>query len=103
METSNVNLKNWKSLIKPSKIDIDQNNDKTFAKVVAEPLEKGYGLTIGNSLRRILLSSIRGTAVTADPLIEDNNIRLNEFPSVKPYPFSRGSAIIFAYDLSSLN
>ena len=55
METSNVNLKNWKSLIKPSKIDVDQNDDKTFAKVIAEPLEKGYGLTIGNSLRRILL------------------------------------------------
>ena len=57
METANVNLKNWKSLIKPSKIDVDQNNDKTFATVVAEPLEKGYGLTLGNSLRRILLSS----------------------------------------------
>ena len=52
METNNVNLKNWKSLIRPSKIDIDQNDDKTFAKVVAEPLEKGYGLTIGNSLRK---------------------------------------------------
>ena len=65
MESVNVNLKNWKSLIRPSKLEIDQNNDKTFAKVVAEPLEKGYGLTIGNSLRRILLSSIRGAAVTA--------------------------------------
>ena len=65
METNNVNIKNWKSLIKPSKIEIDQNNEKTIAIVIAEPLEKGYGLTIGNSLRRILLSSIRGTAVTA--------------------------------------
>ena len=46
METSNVNLKNWKSLIKPSKIDVDQNEDKTFAKVIAEPLEKGYGLCL---------------------------------------------------------
>ena len=55
METSNVNLKNWKSLIKPTKIDVDQNEDKTLAKVIAEPLEKGYGLTIGNSLRRIIL------------------------------------------------
>ena len=48
MEANNVNLKNWKSLIKPSKIDVDQSEDKTFAKVTAEPLEKGYGLTIGN-------------------------------------------------------
>ena len=79
METSNVNLKNWKSLIKPSKIDVDQNNDKTFAKVVAEPLEKGYGLTLGNSLRRILLSSIRGAAVTS---IQIDGV-LHEFTSIK--------------------
>ena len=39
METNNVNLKNWKSLIKPAKIDVDQNDDKTFAKVIAEPFE----------------------------------------------------------------
>ena len=79
METSDVNLKNWKSLIKPSKIDIDQNDDKTFAKVTAEPLEKGYGLTIGNSLRRILLSSIRGTAVTA---IQIDGVQ-HEYSSIK--------------------
>ena len=79
METSDVNLKNWKSLIKPSKIDIDQNDEKTFAKVTAEPLEKGYGLTIGNSLRRILLSSIRGTAVTA---IQIDGVQ-HEYSSIK--------------------
>ena len=58
METENVNIKNWKSLIKPSKIDIQMSDDLSRAKIVAEPLEKGYGLTLGNSLRRILLSSI---------------------------------------------
>ncbi len=79
METSNVNIKNWKSMIKPSKIEVDQNQDKTFAKVVAEPLEKGYGLTIGNSLRRILLSSIRGTAVTA---IQIDGVQ-HEYSSIK--------------------
>ena len=79
METSNVNLKNWKSLIKPTKIDVDQNEDKTFAKVSAEPLEKGYGLTIGNSLRRILLSSIRGAAVTA---IQIDGVQ-HEYSSIK--------------------
>ncbi len=79
MESSDVNLKNWKSLIKPSKIDIDQNDEKTFAKVTAEPLEKGYGLTIGNSLRRILLSSIRGTAVTA---IQIDGVQ-HEYSSIK--------------------
>ena len=78
METSNVNLKNWKSLIKPSKIEVDQNDDKTFAKVIAEPLEKGYGLTIGNSLRRILLSSLQGAAVTA---VQIDGV-LHEFSSI---------------------
>ena len=79
METANVNLKNWKSLIKPGKLDINLNDDKSYAKIIAEPLEKGYGLTLGNSLRRILLSSIRGTAVTA---IQIDGV-LHEFTSIK--------------------
>ena len=65
MDTTEVNIKNWKSLIKPPKLDVNLSEDKSYAKIIAEPLEKGYGLTLGNSLRRILLSSIRGTAVTA--------------------------------------
>ena len=52
---------------------------KSHAKIIAEPLEKGYGLTLGNSLRRILLSSIRGTAVTA---IQIDGV-LHEFTSIK--------------------
>ena len=96
MDTTEVNIKNWKTLIKPPKLDVNLSEDKSYAKIVAEPLEKGYGLTLGNSLRRILLSSIRGTAVTAVPLIEDKGILLNEFPKVSPYPFSRGSATILA-------
>ena len=68
METIDVNAKNWKSMIKPPKLEVQLSDDKSFAKIIAEPLEKGYGLTLGNSLRRILLSSIRGTAVTANNL-----------------------------------
>ncbi len=79
METSNVNIKNWKSLIKPKKLDVQLSNDKSHAKIIAEPLEKGYGLTLGNSLRRILLSSIRGTAVTA---VQIDGV-LHEFSSIK--------------------
>ena len=60
MENTEVNIKNWKTLIKPAKLDVNLSEDKSYAKIVAEPLEKGYGLTLGNSLRRILLSSIRG-------------------------------------------
>ena len=56
METNEVNIKNWKSLIKPPKLDVNLSEDKSYAKIIAEPLEKGYGLTLGNSLRRILLS-----------------------------------------------
>ena len=79
METSEVNTKNWKSLIKPTKLDIQLSDDKSQAKIIAEPLEKGYGLTLGNSLRRILLSSIRGTAVTS---IQIDGV-LHEFTSIK--------------------
>ena len=79
MENTDVNIKNWKSLIKPTKLDIESNSEKTYAKIVAEPLEKGFGLTLGNSLRRILLSSIRGTAVTA---IQNDGV-LHEFSSIK--------------------
>ena len=79
METSDVNIKNWRSLIKPPKIDVKLSEDKAYAKIIAEPLEKGYGLTLGNSLRRILLSSIRGTAVTA---IQIDGV-LQEFTSIK--------------------
>ena len=79
MEQTEVNSKNWKSLIKPAKLDVQISDDKTFAKITAEPLEKGYGLTLGNSLRRILLSSIRGTAVTS---IQIDGV-LHEFTSIK--------------------
>ena len=79
MENTEINLKNWKSLIKPGKLDVNLSDDKSYAKIIAEPLEKGYGLTLGNSLRRILLSSIRGTAVTA---IQIDGV-LHEFTSIK--------------------
>ena len=79
MENTDVNVKNWKSLIKPGKLDVQLSEDKAYAKIIAEPLEKGYGLTLGNSLRRILLSSIRGTAVTA---IQIDGV-LHEFTSIK--------------------
>ena len=79
MENIEVNNKNWKSLIKPAKLDIKFSDDKSYAKIIAEPLEKGYGLTLGNSLRRILLSSIRGAAVTA---VQIDGV-LHEFTSIK--------------------
>ena len=44
MENLDVNVKNWKSLIKPAKLDIQLSDDKTCAKIIAEPLEKGLSL-----------------------------------------------------------
>ena len=79
MENTNIFDKNWKSLTKPTKLEIDSNEDKSIAKVIAQPLEKGFGQTIGNSLRRILLSSIQGAAVTA---VQIDGV-LHEFSSIK--------------------
>lgn len=58
--------KNWLELIKPNKIDIERNKTNSNAgKIVVEPLERGFGLTLGNAIRRVLLSSLQGAAVTA--------------------------------------
>src|SRR5215469_6334166 len=56
--------KNWQELIRPSKLQVSPGADpKREATVVAEPLERGFGVTLGNALRRILLSSLQGAAV----------------------------------------
>ncbi len=58
--------KNWQDLIKPSKLKISGGLDpERTAQVVAEPLERGFGMTLGNALRRILLSSLQGAAITS--------------------------------------
>jgi len=71
---------NWQELKKPSKIEIipSDKDPKRIATVVAEPLERGFGLTLGNALRRILLSSLRGAAITN---IQIGNV-LHEFSSI---------------------
>ena len=59
-------INNWQGLIKPSKLKLTPDEDSSFkATLTAEPLERGFGLTLGNALRRVLLSSLQGTAVTA--------------------------------------
>ncbi len=58
--------KNWQELIKPNKLDVASGHDpRRMATLTAEPLERGFGLTLGNSLRRILLSSLQGAAITS--------------------------------------
>jgi DNA-directed RNA polymerase subunit alpha len=57
--------KNWKSLINTDIIEIKNNDNNPFSATVnVEPLERGFGVTIGNALRRVLLSSLQGTAIT---------------------------------------
>jgi DNA-directed RNA polymerase subunit alpha len=71
--------KNWQELIKPSKLAVNTSNDpRRFGTIVAEPLERGYGITLGNTLRRILLSSLQGAAVTS---IQIEGV-LHEFSSI---------------------
>ena len=58
--------RNWNELIRPEKPTIEPGKDAARkARIVAEPLERGFGVTLGNSLRRVLLSSLQGAAVTA--------------------------------------
>ena len=58
--------KNWRDMIKPKRLEADEKSlTPTYGKFVGEPFERGYGTTIGNSLRRILLSSLYGAAITA--------------------------------------
>ena len=67
---SNANLtmisRNWRDLIRPKGITLEtESANEFYAKFVAEPLERGFGTTIGSSLRRVLLSSLQGAAITA--------------------------------------
>src|SRR6187401_2085382 len=56
--------KNWQELIRPNKLQVSAGGDAArVATMVAEPLERGFGVTLGNALRRILLSSLQGAAV----------------------------------------
>lgn len=71
--------KNWQELIKPNKLDVAASDDPTcVATVVAGPLERGFGTTLGNALRRVLLSSLQGAAVTA---VQIDGV-LHEFSSI---------------------
>ncbi len=69
--------KNWRDLIKPKRLEASELTE-TYGKFVAEPFERGFGTTLGNSLRRILLSSLQGAAITT---VRIKNVQ-HEFSSV---------------------
>ncbi|MEM9096210.1 MAG: DNA-directed RNA polymerase subunit alpha [Pseudomonadota bacterium] len=71
--------KNWKELIRPHGVDVVHGDEPSRqAKLVVEPLERGFGLTLGNALRRVLLSSLQGAAISS---IQIDGV-LHEFSSV---------------------
>lgn len=71
--------KNWRDLIKPRALDVDKESlTVSYGKFVARPLERGFGITLGNALRRVLLSSLQGAAVTA---VKIDGV-LHEFSSI---------------------
>src|SRR5690554_531519 len=58
--------KNWRDLIKPKQLQVDSRTlTESYGKFTAEPFERGFGITVGNSLRRILLSSLQGAAIVS--------------------------------------
>ena len=61
---SELTAANWRNLIKPRRVERDGRSSDTYGKFVVRPLERGFGITIGNALRRILLSSLQGAAIT---------------------------------------
>jgi DNA-directed RNA polymerase subunit alpha len=78
-ETMHVNQKNWQELIRPSKLEVSAGRErKRVATLVAEPLERGFGTTLGNALRRVLLSSLQGAAVSS---VQIDGV-LHEFSSI---------------------
>jgi DNA-directed RNA polymerase subunit alpha len=64
--TDSIVAKNWRDLIKPRRITVEPESlTPTYGRFIAEPLERGFGTTLGTSLRRVLLSSLQGAAITS--------------------------------------
>ncbi|MDY0040816.1 MAG: DNA-directed RNA polymerase subunit alpha, partial [Desulforhabdus sp.] len=71
--------KNWRELIKPKRLEVEsKGRPDTYGKFVCEPLERGFGITLGNALRRVLLSSLQGCAITH---VKINGV-LHEFSTI---------------------
>jgi DNA-directed RNA polymerase subunit alpha len=65
MERQEVIARNWRELIRPRELETDTSGGEAYGKFACEPLERGFGLTLGNALRRVLLSSLQGAAITS--------------------------------------
>jgi DNA-directed RNA polymerase subunit alpha len=75
--------KNWTDIIKPKRLEVDsESHRRDYGKFTCEPLEQGFGTTLGNALRRVLLSSLRGSAITA-VRIKDVHHEFSAIPGVR--------------------
>ena len=95
MEKTDIFDKNWKTLIKPPKLEVISNEDKSFAEIVAQPLEKGYGQTIGNSLRRILSVQVKGPGSgreTALRALQSKGFKITSIKDTTPLPHNGARA-----------
>ena len=82
--------KNWHALIAPEKLEVNEGTlTDRYGKFVCQPLERGFATTIGNSLRRVMLSSIRGAAITSVRL----NDALHEFTTIDGALSSRNAEV----------
>jgi DNA-directed RNA polymerase subunit alpha len=76
---TDLKVRNWRELIKPKSISIEEDSrSHSYGKFVCEPLERGFGITIGNALRRILLSSLQGAAIVS---VKFNDV-VHEFSTI---------------------
>ena len=74
--------KNWHDLISPEALEVDEESGTNYGKYICQPLERGFATTIGNALRRIMLSSIRGAAITTVRLSGEGKDALHEFTTI---------------------
>src|SRR3546814_19521163 len=84
LKSMTANIRNWQELEKPSNLEIKTGSDgKRKATFVAEPLERGFGLTLGNALRRVLLSSLQGAALPPITLEDRKSVVSGKSVSVR--------------------
>lgn len=79
MPSNDLMYMNWREMIKPERVQV--SSTPTYGKFVCEPLERGYGITMGNTLRRVILSSLHGAAITS-VRIEDVQHEFSVIPGV---------------------
>lgn len=115
----------WRDLIKPKAVEFDEKEvTQTYGRFFAEPLERGYGTTMGNALRRILLSSLPGYAITAVRIkgvlhefstlpglkedvtdvilnLKEVRLRLHEGDQITATLKARGEAVVTARDITA--